>query len=167
MCICSRFAWTHQETASSRMDALDGNQLLDRARVILKDDTLAAELIVSAAKPGQLVTDLTSINHTHSDISCYSCSGANHLARYCLSWWAGQDGSRRGEKAIRMVYCELNKRVFAFTANTDVCSAKVRYWHQQGKIWIYLICKKRNFNYTYLSHCGHIKPWWSGGRGFV
>lgn len=67
------------------MDALDGNQLLDRARAILKDDTPAAELIVAAAKPEQLVTDLTSTNDTQSDISCHSCSGANHLARYCLS----------------------------------------------------------------------------------
>lgn len=42
-------------------------------------------------------------------ISSLRCGG-NHLARYCLSWWAGQMGSQQQDKAIRwycstIIYC--------------------------------------------------------------
>lgn len=41
------------------MDVLDVNELLERARAILKDDAPLAELIVSDAKPEKLRIDLT------------------------------------------------------------------------------------------------------------
>lgn len=51
------------------MDTLDVNQLLERARITLKDK-LVAELIVTAAKPEQLSIESTSTNDPQSDIVC-------------------------------------------------------------------------------------------------
>lgn len=65
---------------SYRIDALEVSQLLDRASAILKDDTAAAELIVSAAKPEQLCTVLISAKDSQSNIVCHRCGGANSLA---------------------------------------------------------------------------------------
>lgn len=45
--------------ASSRMDALDFNQLLEYNKSIVKDDTPTVELIAIAEKPEQLATDLS------------------------------------------------------------------------------------------------------------
>lgn len=40
-------------------------------------------------------------------ISSVRCGGgSNHLARYCLSWWAGQMGSQQQDKAIR--WCQFH-----------------------------------------------------------
>lgn len=57
--------------ASSQMDSL-------RARVILKDDAPASRLIVTAAKPEQRGTNLTSVNEPHSDLVSHVCGGDNH-----------------------------------------------------------------------------------------
>lgn len=56
-------------------------------------------------------------------------------------------------------YHELNKHVDAFTANVDVyawpnCESS----NYKGEMWPYLTCEKCSFMYTYMSHCGYIKP---------
>lgn len=44
-----------------------------------------------------------------------------------------------------MDYSKLNEHVDEFTANTDVCSAKLREWRQQGANVAMLDCEKRIF----------------------
>lgn len=85
VCICRIIARARQEAASCfRSNGYTGWAV----RAILKDDTLADELIVAAVKSEQTYTNTASASDPHSDIVCLRYGGANHLARYSLSWRA-------------------------------------------------------------------------------
>lgn len=80
--------------ASSRMDTLDVNHLSEQTRAILNDDTPVVQLMVSAAKPEQMVTDAIPNNDPLIDVASHRCSGADYLARYYLSRGTWQRRSR-------------------------------------------------------------------------
>lgn len=75
------------------MDALDVNQLSEKARAILKNDAPVARLIMAAMKPDQQGTDLISPSDMQSNSIYPRCGGANRLDRNCLSPITGQSGS--------------------------------------------------------------------------
>lgn len=76
-----------------RMDPLDTNQILRRARNILKDGAPAAGLILTSAKIELRGTESTSVNHLQNCV--------NHSCRYCLCRRAGQSRNRQADKAVR------------------------------------------------------------------
>lgn len=104
MCICRRIARAPQAAASRFFSNgfTDVNQLLLRSRVILKDGAPASRLIVTAAKPEQRVTDLTSVNEPHSDLVSHICGGNNHSEIVEVDK-DGQSGSRRGDSGVLLL----------------------------------------------------------------
>ena len=78
--------------AGSRLEALDLDQILARARAILKDDGTVGSspeaCLGASAKPSvELCAATTSLR-------CYMCGGPNHLARDCLAPHAAGAGGR-------------------------------------------------------------------------
>ena len=96
--------------AGSRMEALDLDQILTRARAVIKDNTV---FVTSEASLGATVrhgvVQCAAVTHRR----CFVCDGQNHLARDCLarhqgdmmSGGAGSSGSRRPQRSVRCYRC--------------------------------------------------------------
>ena len=94
----------------SRMEALDLDQILTRARAVIKDNTV---FVTSEASLGATVrhgvVQCAAVTHRR----CFVCDGQNHLVRDCLarhqgdmmSGGAGSSGSRRPQRSVRCYRC--------------------------------------------------------------
>ena len=85
--------------AGSRMEALDLNQILSRARAVIRDDSpLGSSEACLGATAGHGAATRVAITSQR----CYVCGGLNHLARDCL---ARQPGHGRTRRRIRCYQC--------------------------------------------------------------
>lgn len=84
--------------AGSRMEALDLNQILSRARAVIRDDSPlgSSEACLGATGYG------TAHRVAAGSQRCYSCGGPNHLSRDCLS---RQQGYGRTRRRVRCYQC--------------------------------------------------------------
>ena len=95
--------------AGSRMEALDLDQILTRARAIIKDDTACTSSETSfGATVRQNIEQAAAATHQR----CFVCDGPNHLARDCLarhhsgtSGRARYSGSGRSRRSVRCYRC--------------------------------------------------------------
>lgn len=98
--------------AGSRMEALDLDQILTRARAVIKDDSVMAptETSLGAAACTSPGTEQCAAATRQR---CFVCGGPNHVARDCLarhqgsekSGEAGIGGSRRPRRKVRCYRC--------------------------------------------------------------
>ena len=85
--------------AGSRMEALDLNQILSRARAVIRDDSPfgSSEACLRATASYGATTCVAAAKQR-----CYMCGGLNHLARDCLAHQPGHGCTRR---QIRCYQC--------------------------------------------------------------
>lgn len=78
---------------SSRMEAMTLDQIVARARAIMKDDISAAEPVAAAAQLPYKVIE----QRMRRKITCFRCDGQNQLLSGCLSQrrWASSYRGRR------------------------------------------------------------------------
>lgn len=67
--------------SSARADDMSLEELLARARAIIKDETAEREPVVAAVQPSQ--TPRSSLDMGPL-VTCYECNGPNHFARDCM-----------------------------------------------------------------------------------
>lgn len=87
----------HILRAGSRMESMDINQLLHRARAVLADDGGGAGTSTHLSCGSQHTAAPSSV-----DVRCLACNQPNHYARDCL---AGRGGRRGGRGGVRCFTC--------------------------------------------------------------
>ena len=68
--------------SSSRVDDMTLEELLARARALMKDNAEVGEAVVAATRPARITQPLVGVGR--SDYRCYKCNGPNHFARDCM-----------------------------------------------------------------------------------
>lgn len=68
--------------SSSRVDNLTLEELLSRARALMKDEVEVGEPVVAAAQPARITQP--PVSTVRADYKCYKCNGLNHFVRDCV-----------------------------------------------------------------------------------
>lgn len=100
----------HLLRAGSRMEALDLDQILTRARAVIKDDDATAS---SETSLGAMTSPGTEQCAAVTRQRCFVCGGPNHVARDCLARHRGDGksdetgvgGSRLPRRKVRCYRC--------------------------------------------------------------
>lgn len=70
--------------ASTSIEATPIEQLLERARAIIKDEAELEEHVVMAAQPSQSVLKNPQRSDQHAKVNCFRCGRSGHIAKNCM-----------------------------------------------------------------------------------
>lgn len=90
--------------ASSRMEDMNTNQLLDLAQAIMKDQIATEEMVAATISPGG--ADKHPNVKRRESMRCYQCSGWNQLARDCPVQREDGRQPRGSRTTIRCFWCQ-------------------------------------------------------------
>ena len=95
--------------ASSRMDTMNVEQLLTRARAIMTDDGGCEVSAAASVEQPHSNAEVPSSIRCRGTVICYKCSGPNHVARNCTARGVtrpeGSDGARNFGRKQRCFRC--------------------------------------------------------------
>ena len=89
--------------ASSRMEEMDVNEILQRARAILADEPVAVAAVRARGATG--LSQRTSAATGWTAAGCFECGLPNHRARDCLLRQSRSDGGKKSAKSVTCLLC--------------------------------------------------------------